>query len=340
MRFAGIDIAAETHVVAVVDETGTVMVKPTPFTEDAEGYARLLERLGPAAELLVVMEATGHYWKNLFATLVADGIAVALINPLRSRRFAEEDLQRTKTDAIDALGPARFGAQKRPPVSRVPAAATEELRELAGCAIGWCRTSAIACASSTGWSIWASPSSPGTSRARGPQAGVLLLNGTRLNNLSAIDAIPNNAILGFHDSRKAALGDRIAGEVIWNAGTRDGVNGQVRDTCTTKGLTDCYIGRFGWLGDRVSLEDQVANVASVEMNITTTERYNKLYPRAMSSSLSATRSRTVAPPTRPAPTRRATRICRSSMFSAWPNMRAGSATPPVPSSRSLSPRSS
>jgi transposase len=130
MRFAGIDIAAETHVGAVVDATGTIVVKPTPFTEDAEGYARLLERLGPAPDLLVVMEATGHYWKNLFATLAGHGIAVALINPLRTHRFAEEDLQRTKTATIDALGLARFGAQKRPPATRLPDAATEELREL------------------------------------------------------------------------------------------------------------------------------------------------------------------------------------------------------------------
>jgi transposase len=130
MRFAGIDIAAETHVVAVVDETGTVLLTPTPFTEDAEGYARLLERLGPGSDLLVIMEATGHYWKNLFATLAAHGLAVALINPLRTHRFAQEDLARTKTDAIDALGLARFGAQKRPPATRLPETATEELREL------------------------------------------------------------------------------------------------------------------------------------------------------------------------------------------------------------------
>jgi transposase len=130
MRFAGIDIAAEPHCGAVVDETGTVLVKPTPFTEAAEGYARLLDRLGPATELLVVLEATGHYWKNLFAALAAQGIAVALLNPLRTQRFASEDLARTKTDAIDAVGLARFGAQKRPPATRLPAAATEELREL------------------------------------------------------------------------------------------------------------------------------------------------------------------------------------------------------------------
>jgi transposase len=130
MRFAGIDVAAETHVVAVVDEVETVLVKPTPFPEDADGYARLLERLGASSELLVVMEATGHYWKTLFATLAAHGVTVALINPLRTHRFAGEERTRTKTDAIDALGLARFGAQKRPPATRLPDTATEELREL------------------------------------------------------------------------------------------------------------------------------------------------------------------------------------------------------------------
>lgn len=130
MRFVGIDVAAERHVVAAVDGTEAVIVKPTPFTEDAEGYQKLRGLLGPATDTLVAMEATGHYWKNLFAALVADGFAVALLNPLRTRRFAGEDLQRTQTDAIDALGIARFAAQKRPRPSRLPDRATEELREL------------------------------------------------------------------------------------------------------------------------------------------------------------------------------------------------------------------
>ncbi len=76
------------------------------------------------------MEATGHYWKNLFAVLAAAGHRIALVNPLRTHRFAGVDLERTKTDAIDALGIARFAAQKRPPATPVPDALTEELREL------------------------------------------------------------------------------------------------------------------------------------------------------------------------------------------------------------------
>jgi transposase len=130
MKFVGIDIASETHVVAVVDERSEVVVKPTPFTEDAGGYDKLVVMLGDPTDTLVAMEATGHYWKNLFAVLAAKGFTLALLNPLRTRRFAGEDLERTKTDAIDALGIARFAAQKRPAATRLPESATEELREL------------------------------------------------------------------------------------------------------------------------------------------------------------------------------------------------------------------
>jgi transposase len=130
VRFAGIDIAAETHFVAVVDEASNTVVKPNSFTEDATGYEKLLALLGGPGDVLVAMEATGHYWQNLFAALAAAGYPVALLNPLRTRRFAGEDLERTKTDAIDALGIARFAAQKRPMATRLPDSATQELREL------------------------------------------------------------------------------------------------------------------------------------------------------------------------------------------------------------------
>ena len=66
---------------------------------------------------MLALKATGHYWRNLFVALLAKGYAVAVLNPLRTRRFSEEELQRTKTDAIDALGIARFAAQKRPPAA-------------------------------------------------------------------------------------------------------------------------------------------------------------------------------------------------------------------------------
>jgi transposase len=131
MRFAGIDVGAERHMVAMVGEQGEVLCRSSPFGEDASGYVHLFELLGPPEGCLLALEATGHYWRNLFVALLAKGYAVAVLNPLRTRSFAEEELQRTKTDAIDALGIARFAAQKRPPPAQLSDVATEELRELA-----------------------------------------------------------------------------------------------------------------------------------------------------------------------------------------------------------------
>jgi len=130
MRFAGIDIASKTHMVAIVDQAGSVLRKTTAFDEDAAGYQKLLALLGDPADLLVAMEATGHYGRNLFAALNHQGFRVALINPLRTRRFAEEDLKRAKNDSIDALGIACFAAQKRPEATPLLDDVTADLREL------------------------------------------------------------------------------------------------------------------------------------------------------------------------------------------------------------------
>jgi transposase len=130
MEFVGIDIGAERHTVAVLGAEGTVRVPPTPFGEDAAGYAHCRAVLGAPADTVVGLEATGHYWKNVVAFLLAEGFAIVLLNPLRTHRFAQAELQRAKTDALDALGLARLVAEKRPVPTRLPDAATQELREL------------------------------------------------------------------------------------------------------------------------------------------------------------------------------------------------------------------
>jgi len=129
-RYAGIDIASQRHVVAIINPACEVLVKPTPFGEDALGYQKLFALLGDPTDILVAMEATGHYGQNLFSSLAEQRFPVALLNPLRTRRFAQADLTRAKNDSIDALGIARFAAQKRleptPPVDQERV----ELREM------------------------------------------------------------------------------------------------------------------------------------------------------------------------------------------------------------------
>jgi transposase len=112
-----------------------------PFSEDASGYARLFELLSSPDDCLVAPEATGHYWRNLFVALIAKDYVVAVLNPLRTARFAEEELRRTKTDAIVALGIARFAQQKRSRTTQLPDALTEEYVSWSGCAKDLRRTS-------------------------------------------------------------------------------------------------------------------------------------------------------------------------------------------------------
>jgi CxxC motif-containing protein (DUF1111 family) len=109
------------------------------------------------------------------------------------------------------------------------------------------------------------------------QVGYMLLNGKRLGNSSAIEAMPDDAILGFREAQKTTFGEALAGEVIYTVGSRNGIGGVVKKDCYPNDPRSCFIGRFGWLGDRASLEDQVANAAFVEMNMTSSEGYKKLY---------------------------------------------------------------
>jgi transposase len=162
--FVGLDIGSATHVLAAVDAQGGVVRRPLQVTEAAAGYATLdatLAALGTPATTLIVCEATGHYWRNVVAHLWAGGWRVALINPLRSARYAEEELARTKTDAIDALGLARFGGE-------APGAGARHRRghpraDGAGPpARGCCRTSRTGSSSRTASWTSPSPSSRGT----------------------------------------------------------------------------------------------------------------------------------------------------------------------------------
>jgi transposase len=127
--FAGIDVAADRHTLARLDDAGAPIGRPITITEDRDGHDALLSALG-TPPVLVAIEATGHTWKNLYATLVAAGHHVALLNPLAARRFQDSSLERSKTDAIDAQGLARLAFERRPAPSRLHDAETEALREL------------------------------------------------------------------------------------------------------------------------------------------------------------------------------------------------------------------
>jgi len=97
---------------------------------DRDGIRQLKRRLSQQEVTLVVMEATAKYHRLAHRSLSQSGLAVAVINPLRARLFAEANGTLAKTDRVDAkmlaiLGQA-LGPQARPPAPE----AIEVLQEL------------------------------------------------------------------------------------------------------------------------------------------------------------------------------------------------------------------
>jgi transposase len=80
----------------------------------AKGFKRLGKRLATAKVTNVVMEATGKYHRDAHKALDAKGFAVAVVNPLRARLFAEAEGTLAKTDRLDARSLALMGVKLKP----------------------------------------------------------------------------------------------------------------------------------------------------------------------------------------------------------------------------------
>jgi transposase len=76
------------------------------------------------------MEATSKYHRAAHRSLAADGLAVAVVNPLRARLYAEAAGQSAKTDQVDAAMLALMACQLAPDAIDPPGIVIEELAEL------------------------------------------------------------------------------------------------------------------------------------------------------------------------------------------------------------------
>ena len=107
MIYAGVDVGKADHVIGAVDDCGEEQGKRMPFKNSAAGFERCEEWLEGVAEapgdVLVGMEATGHYWMALYAFLVSRGYAVAVIDPVQVRAVRRlKGLDGVKNDRVDA----------------------------------------------------------------------------------------------------------------------------------------------------------------------------------------------------------------------------------------------
>lgn len=79
------------------------------FKNDRSGRRALRNWLLKHAVRRAVFEPTGRYHRRLHQCLFEAGLQTVLVNPLRSRRFAESLGQFAKNDRVDAAMLARFG---------------------------------------------------------------------------------------------------------------------------------------------------------------------------------------------------------------------------------------
>jgi len=91
VRFIGIDVGSQNHLVAIVNEVVQVLLEPTSFAEDAGGYDKLRKLLGEPTGCLVAMETTGHYGKNLLLTFETSGAWYPPRRPDHTSRGAHSD---------------------------------------------------------------------------------------------------------------------------------------------------------------------------------------------------------------------------------------------------------
>jgi transposase len=109
--FCGIDIGKRHHAACLLDQQGNILVDALRFANDAEGFAKLQERLQQhcrSTPVLVGMEATGHYWYALHDQIGRWNYPRIVINPLQSAQQIKNAIRKHKSDPRDAWHIARI----------------------------------------------------------------------------------------------------------------------------------------------------------------------------------------------------------------------------------------
>lgn len=108
-HFIGIDISKDYFDAACFGAAA----KPSRFPNGGEGFAAFMKAF--EAELpnaLVVLEATGGYEIAVLDALLKAGVGVHRADPLTAKHFIRSLGKRAKTDRLDALALARYGAER------------------------------------------------------------------------------------------------------------------------------------------------------------------------------------------------------------------------------------
>lgn len=125
----GIDIAKANFHAALIDGAGE---HARSFPNNAKGFAQLERwlRNRKVSHVHACLEATGAYGDALAIALYEAGHIVSVVNPARVKGFAQSELARNKTDALDAGVIARFCKAMAPPPWTPPSPEIRALQAL------------------------------------------------------------------------------------------------------------------------------------------------------------------------------------------------------------------
>lgn len=106
MFYLGIDIAKINHVASLIDGEGNILIKAIKFTNSNDGFDKLLSSLKDynLTNILVSMEATGHYWLSLYSALINKEFNVSVFNPFQIKSYRGAYTNRKqKNDVTDSI---------------------------------------------------------------------------------------------------------------------------------------------------------------------------------------------------------------------------------------------
>lgn len=133
MNILGIDVAKAKLDCALLDPT-TDKRRTKTITNDTKGFKLLAEWLDKHSvaltEMHAVLEATGIYHEAIALWLADAGVTVSITNPAQVRDFARGLAVRTKTDGVDSVVLARYGALVKPEPWIPPPPEVRELKAL------------------------------------------------------------------------------------------------------------------------------------------------------------------------------------------------------------------
>jgi len=116
MFYVGIDIAKKNHEASIIDSNGKLLDKSISFSNSQAGSSKLISLLEKynisTSNVVIGMEATGHYWLSLYSHLLDLEYTVYVINPIQSDAFRKMYIRQTKNDSKDSFVIAqimRFG---------------------------------------------------------------------------------------------------------------------------------------------------------------------------------------------------------------------------------------